>query len=219
MIVGTFGKVALSVHTIPTQCIMVAFMPPLSLGIALAIRLGATLPVSVPRAKRLVKDCYILGTVFCGSFALVMYVERHTIFSWFTKSDAVIAGAEQIWMKVCFYFFQLSLFGIHMGTCIGLGMQWTLGIVTIVVLWIVGLPAAYFMSVTLGGGLDAAWTAVWPPYVAINVILAVAVLRADWEDIAEQIRIREGMELISKRPRVVEIEALVDRYGSTQNGK
>ena len=219
LVIGSFGKVALSVHTIPTQVIMVSFMPLLSLGISLAIRLGATLPLSVTRAKRLTKDCYILGMVYAALFALLMHVERHTIYSWFTQSEAVLAGCEDIWWHVCFYFFQLGTFGVHMGACCGLGMQWTLGIVTLVLLWVVGLPAAIFVSVTLGGGLKAAWMAVWPPYVVINVILGVAILRADWEEIANQIRVREGMVVVSKRPSDIETQALVDHYGSTQNGR
>lgn len=218
MIIGTFGKIPLSVHTIPTQMIMVTFMPALSLGIALAIRLGATLPVSVPRARRLVKDCYILSTLVFGVFSLVIYGCRQTIFSWFTTSEAVVAGCEEIWWKVCFYFFLLCIYGVHMGACIGLGMQWTLGISTFLVLWIFGLPAAYYASVTLGGGLNAAWTWVWPPYVFMNVYLAGVIVRADWDDIAEQIRIREGMELVSKRPSFVETAPCIGAYGSIQNG-
>lgn len=221
MIIGTFGKVALSVHTIPTQVIMVTFMPGMGLGVALAIRLGATLPLSVPRAKRITRDCYLLAILVLGTCSMIMYTCRYTIYSWFTQSEAVIAGCDEIWWKVCFYFFQLSIFGVHMGSCIGLGMQWTLGVVTLVVLWIFGLPAAFFVSVTLHGGLNGAWSAIWPPYVVINLILSVAILRADWDAIAEQIRVREGMELIdTKHKENGKVSLIVEStYGSLQKSR
>ena len=196
MVIGTFGTVPLSVHTIPTQIIMVTMMPAMSWGIALAIRLGATLPVSVPRAQRLVRDCYLASAAVSVPAALVLYAGRYTIYSWFTTSPAVVAGADEIWWKVCLYFFLLCIYVVHMGICTGLGLQWTLGISTFFVLWIFGLPMAYYASVTRGGGLNAAWTWVWPPYVVLNVYLAYVTMRVDWEEISEQIRIREGIELL-----------------------
>ena len=211
LIIGTFGTVPLSVHTIPTQVIMVTMMPALSWGIALAIRLGATLPVSVSRAQRLVRDCYAASVAVAILFAMLMYVGRYTIFHCFTTSEAVVAGADEIWWKVCLYFFLLCVYAVHMGTCTGLGLQWTLGMSTFLVLWIFGLPMAFYSSVTCSGGLNAAWTWVWPPYVVLNVYLAVVIVRVDWQDIAEQIRIREGMELIvttttTKRPSWLGVE-------------
>lgn len=220
LIIGTFGVVPLSVHTIPTQVIMVTFMAPLGLGIAVSIRLGATLPVSVARAKQTVVDCLVLGAIVFGAMAVALYTERRVIYGWFTTSDAVVAGCEEIWYKVCLYSFHLAVFGVLMGTCVGLGMQWTLGITTIVVLWMAGLPAAYYLSVVQGGGLNAAWSAIWPPYVIINLILATAIVRADWDVIAEDIRIREGAELVVLKPHGdIEAQPFVANtsYGSVQS--
>jgi multidrug resistance protein, MATE family len=215
LIIGRFGVIPLSVHTIPTQVIMVSFMGPLGLGIALSIRLGATLPNSVARAKRTVRDCLIFSFVVFGGMAVAMYTERYAIYSWFTSNANVIKGCEEIWFKVCMYSLQLSIFGVLMGACVGLGMQWTLGTTTVVVLWIFGLPAAYFMAVVRDGGLNAAWTAIWPPYLVINLVLGAAIIVADWDNIAQKIRIREGIEL--KRTTDHETDAtrpFIDSYGS-----
>lgn len=224
LVIGTFGVVPLSVHTVPTQVIMVTFMLPLGLGIALSIRLGATLPVSVPRAKQTVLDCLFLGTIVFGAVSILMYTERATIFRWFTTSQAVLDGCEEIWWMACVYNFHLSIFGVLMGTCVGLGLQWTLGVTTIAVLWGAGLPAAYYVSAVRGGGLYAAWLAIWPPYVVINAILLVSIFgRADWDAIAKDIRVREGLELRPPPPLLpplVETEPLAadDNYGATALG-
>jgi hypothetical protein len=66
-------------------------------------------------------------------------------------------------------------------------------------LWFFGLPMAYYLSVLQGGGINAAWSTVWPPYVIILVTLTIAVVRADWDRIANDIRIREGVELLVRR--------------------
>lgn len=198
--IGTFGVIPLSVHTIPTQLIMVTFMGPLSLGIALSIRLGATLPVSVVRAKQTVFDSFFGSLVVFGLLTYIMYIKQDTIVHIFTTSDAVMAGCREIWWKVCTFNFLLAVYGVFMGICIGLGMQWTLGIATVATLWLVGLPMAYYLSVLQGGGINAAWSSVWPPYVVIVLSLAIAVGRADWNQIADDIRIREGVELLFRRP-------------------
>ena len=88
-----------------------------------------------------------------------------------------------------------------MGSCVGLGMQWTLGIGTFIALWIIGLPSAYYLSVVKGGGINMAWSTVWPPYIVLPFALTIAIVRADWDEIAREIRQREGAELIeSRRP-------------------
>jgi MATE family multidrug resistance protein len=129
LMIGTLGIIPLSVHTIPTQVIMVSFMIPLGVGVALSVRLGVTLSQSVRRAKELVVGCYVVGTVVFGIMAVIMYTERLRIFHIFTTAPAVVQGCEEIWWKVCLYFFNLAVFGISIGTATGLGMQWTLGIV------------------------------------------------------------------------------------------
>jgi Na+-driven multidrug efflux pump len=44
LMIGALGVVPLSIHTIPTQVTTVSFVVPIGCGIALAIRLGHTLP-------------------------------------------------------------------------------------------------------------------------------------------------------------------------------
>ena len=201
LMIGTFGIVPLSVHTIPTQLIMMTFIGPYSLGLALSIRLGATIPVLVPRAKQTVIDTFIFSITVFGAIAILMYIQQDWLISLFTKSDAVINGCHEIWWKVCTYSLCLSIYGIYMGTCVGLGMQWTLGIGTFTALWIFGLPSGYYLAVVKDGGINMAWSTVWPPYIALPIALTVAIVRADWDEIAREIRRREGVELIeSRRP-------------------
>lgn len=211
LMIGTFGVLPLSVHTVATQVLTVSFMFPLGIGIALSIRVGATLPRSVTRAKQLVLGCYVVGSTFFAIMAGVLYLGREGIFRIFTNDERVLEGCERIWWKVVVYFFNLSIFGLNMGLASGLGMQWTLGIVNTFFLWVVGLPAVYVFAVVCGGGLDTAWAWVYPPYIFMNAGLLFAFFSADWYVVAKAIRKREGVEEGGIETTV----GIPPRYGST----
>lgn len=188
LLVGRLGVIPLSVHTVPSQAFAVYFMVPLSVGTALAVRLGATLPVSVEQAKKTAQQALYFGSLIFSFLVLSMYFGRYNIIHLFTHDEEVLQGCELIWGVCCFYAWQLGLFSLLMGVCVGLGMQWTLGITTMVVLWFVGLPATYYMAIVQDGGILAVWHSLWPPYVLINTILGISIVRADWHAIAENAR-------------------------------
>eukprot|EP00521_Asterionellopsis_glacialis_P017789 CAMPEP_0195302134 /NCGR_PEP_ID=MMETSP0707-20130614/30534_1 /TAXON_ID=33640 /ORGANISM="Asterionellopsis glacialis, Strain CCMP134" /LENGTH=499 /DNA_ID=CAMNT_0040365297 /DNA_START=158 /DNA_END=1657 /DNA_ORIENTATION=- len=215
LLVGTFGIVPLSVHTVPAQVITVACMIPIGMGIALAIRIGASLPRSVKVAKAIVFWTYMGGTVIFSLLTLLMWILRQQIFAFFTHDQNVIDGCNRIWWKVCIYFLFFSIFGLNLGVFIGLGMQWTLGIITAMSLWLFGLPCIYYFSVFLGGGIDAVWTWMIPPYIAMNAILVIVLYFTDWYQIQKDIRKREGLQDIDDNVSDDNIETSGTIYGST----
>jgi MATE family multidrug resistance protein len=192
-LIGTLGVIPLSVHTVPTQVIMVSFMLPIGIGIALSIRLGLTLPHSITRAKRLVVGCFLVSTLIFAAFSILMFTYREAIFRVFVSDEDVLAGCDRIWWKVTVYFFSIGVFGINCGIATGLGMQWTLGVVNTFFLWVIGLPALSYFAIVRGGGVDTAWALIYPPYILINIVLMVAFYLADWRKIQTDIRKREGV--------------------------
>jgi MATE family multidrug resistance protein len=224
LLIGTLGVVPLSVHTVPTQVVMVGFMFPFGIGIALAVRLGATLPKDVKRAQRLTIGCFCASTVLFAFIAIWMYVDRRRIFSIFTSEPAVLEGCERIWWKVAIFYFNLSVYGINTGIATGLGMQWRFGIVTFICLWGFSLPGMYYWAIVQGGGLDWAWSCIYPPYIAMNVYFVYAFWRADWEKIRIDIRIREGMDelknFVEKEEELVQVPSpnrTITSYGSVDD--
>ena len=190
---GTLGVLPLSVHTVPTQVLTVAFMIPYGIGVALSIRLGVTLPQNVKRAQQLVMGCALVSTGPFAIMTILMYTYRNLIFQLFTNDPDVLDGCERIWWKVVVFFFVLTIFGISMGIATGLGMQWTLGIVNLVFTWIIGLPAICYFALLRGGGLESVWTWECIPYIFMNAVLVVAFCLADWHAISVAIRKREGI--------------------------
>jgi Na+-driven multidrug efflux pump len=203
LIAGHLGVIPLSIHTVPTQVLSVYFIIIFSVGTSLAVRLGASLPVSVDKAQRTVGQAVCFGGLLLTGLVAIMYKARYHIFHLFTSDLDVLRGLDLIWPIVCFYAIQLGVFSLLMGTCTGLGMQWTQGITTAVILWLFGLPTTYYLAVVQDGGILAVWHSLWPPYVLINVVLATAIIRADWNAIADQVRQRHDVPLrrLSLSPR------------------
>jgi Na+-driven multidrug efflux pump len=195
--VGTLGVVPLSVHTVPTQVVTLAFMVPNSVAVALAVRMGVLLPQNVHLAKQVVVWTFVAGIVLIGIMSWAMYIFRAFIFQIFINAEEeeeVLEGCERIWFKVCFQFFQFSIFALNVGIATGLGMQWRLGLVTLVFLWLFGLPAAWYYGIIRYASIDVVWSWLIPPYVFINIILLMAFVKNDWNKISKEIRVREGMD-------------------------
>lgn len=193
LIVGTLGITALSVHTIVGQVLEVIFTIPCGFGIALSIRIGNILPVSSNNAKKLCYWGFGIGTISCSVLSCSLYIFRKSIYSIFTTEIDIINGCEEIWFKVTIYCFGLNMYAILLGIFTGLGKQGTLGIVCVIFLWIISLPMTYYCAVALGGGLNAAWDNMYLVYIGINITLCASLLWIDWEDIAHEIRSREGL--------------------------
>jgi multidrug resistance protein, MATE family len=194
LLIGSLGTIPLSIHTVPTQVVTLAFMIPYGIGMALSVRLGVCLSANeVSRAKALTRACLQWGSLGFAMLAVCLYVFRAPIFDLFTTDEAVWNGCNAIWPHVCMFFFMLSLLGINMGIATGLGMQWTLGLVTIVFMWVLGLPTTYTVAILLKGGIEGAWATIWPAYLGINVVIWTSFARKDWHEIAQTIRMREGI--------------------------
>jgi len=194
LMVGSLGVLSMDIQTIPTQVMAVGFMVPAGIGTALAVRLGANLAENPKRAKQL--GFYGL-TGSCGLFAvlsLLLYVFRQFIFELFTDDPVVTESCDKIWWKVVAYFFNLCVFGVTVGVASSLGLQWTQGLVTTIILWVFGLPAVFYFAIHQNGGLDIAWTCIYPPYVVMNLCMMITFFRTDWDAVSDNIRQREGLE-------------------------
>ena len=194
LVVGSLGVLPLSAHTIPSQVIFTVTMFPMGIGIASSIRVGATMTHNVTRAKFLSGATLIVSFVIFFVISVTMYRYRYFIYSFFTNESEVIELCDEIWFGVCAYFLVFGCYAVNMGICTGLGMQWTFGTVTVLALWSLGMPGAYFFAVSRGGGLAAVWKCIWPPYMLINIGAEYALITQDWDKISASIRRREGIQ-------------------------
>ena len=99
-----------------------------------------------------------------------------------------------MWWQVCVYVWLVSFFWFLAPALSGLGMEWKVGIINMVTLWILTTPAVIFFAVIRGGGFYVAWACLWPPYIAMVVVLVYKVFAFDWEGFSQLVREREGLE-------------------------
>ncbi|CAJ1962052.1 unnamed protein product [Cylindrotheca closterium] len=193
LIIGLLGVVPLSVHTIPNQVTMLLCLAPFSAGTALTIRMGSTLPIDVSHAKRIAVVCVLLTVAVFSVVNFVAYISSDWIIGLFTNDEDVTELANAIWWKVCIFNVSVATFGALTGVANGLGMQWTLAGVNIFWLWVVGLPAIYYMAYVREGGVESAWSWINYPYVGMNSCLIAAYAMTNWYQIADKIQKEEVM--------------------------
>lgn len=213
--IGMMGPLSLSVHTIPTQVNIILMMLPLGVGGALTLRVGATLPHHVRRAKLIAAVSWIVSAAFFAILSIAMYIYRMPIFRIFTNEPQVIAVCEEIWWMACAFYFFISIFCVNSGIATALGLQWVVGVASVGVLWFVALPGVYYTAIVNHGGLRVAWYWLCFPYAVINVIVLSVILCKDWDEIAAAVRLRETVDPSSGECDSLLLECTDDRYGSS----
>lgn len=204
LVVGKLGIVAMTAHTIPTQIVMNTSTLPIAFGIALAVRMGISLPSSVNTARGIAMAVVGVSVVVFGINSVILYACRGFLIRIFVdpsdggtgnndddnvNDNAEVYGlAESIWSEVSFFNLNIALFGILAGISSGLGKQWVLGTINAFFLWVFGMPVIYYTTVIReNGGLEDAWFWMNVAYMGINGALIVVFFTADWYKIQETI--------------------------------
>ena len=148
----------------------------------------------IRQARALAVGALVVSFIVFGIASTLLYVSRDFVVRLFTTDGTIIALCDEVWLYVCLSFWFLGIYAIVIGISSGLGLQWTLGVVTVVALWGLGVPSAYYFAFVQNGGFVAIWMCIWPPYVVIDVSMCLAFfLFHDWNDIADQVRQRQGL--------------------------
>lgn len=187
-IAGSFGVVALCVHTIAYNLVPLLFMVPLGILIGLTVRMGHLMADRPRHAKILAAHC-MASTSGAGLVAaLLLYRFRYAVIASFTNDALVVAGALVIWPNLCAYIVLLYVFGISQAILRALGLQWRLAAIISVCLYCFTLPAVVYFSMVRGGGLPALWTVLPISYCFMQVALAMGYVVVDWDAHAAVIR-------------------------------
>jgi Na+-driven multidrug efflux pump len=183
------GPIALSAHCVACQVLCLLYMLPQGVGVAMAVRLSSVVAMAssstttTTKPKVLVMACLAVSTLVFAMVSGALYLARDIVLGLFTTEDAVVVEAQNIWGMVCWYNFNTSMFGIHFGIATALGMQRVMGLVTVVALWACAFPIMYWRSfASHAASLGTVWECLWPPYLAINLIMSLVLLARDWEN-------------------------------------
>lgn len=173
---GMLEPVATAAHQIALNIAAVAFMIPLGLASAGAVRVGNAVGARNPRGAAAAGWTVIaMGVAFMlGSGALFVAAPRMLI-GLFTADEAVLAlGASLLLIAAVFQLFD-GLQGVVTGTLRGLGDTRTPMVTNLAAHWLLGLPVGYALCFMAGWGARGLW---WG--LSLGLMVAGVVLTTVW---------------------------------------
>ncbi len=173
---GRLEPVATASHQIAMNIAAVAFMIPLGLASAGAVRVGNAVGADNPRGAAAAGwTVIVLGVTFMLISGALFILAPRTLIGFFTHDADVLAlGASLLAIAAVFQLFD-GLQGVVTGTLRGLGDTRTAMVTNLGAHWLVGLPIGYTLCFTAGWGAPGLW---WG--LSAGLIVAGVVLLAVW---------------------------------------
>jgi MATE family multidrug resistance protein len=173
---GKLEPVATASHQIALNIAAVAFMIPLGLASAGAVRVGNAVGARNPRGAAAAGWTVIaMGVAFMLCSGALFIAAPRSLIGLFTRDDAVLAlGASLLFIAAVFQLFD-GLQGVVTGTLRGLGDTRTPMVTNLAAHWLIGLPVGYWLCFSAGWGAPGLW---WG--LSAGLIVAGVVLTTVW---------------------------------------
>src|SRR6185436_16683454 len=155
---GTLDPISSASHQIALNLAGVAFMIPLGLGSAGAVRVGHAVGAGDrPRASAAGWTAILLGIGFTAFAAALFVLVPRQLIGLFSKDvDVLAVGSSLLFMAAIFQLFD-GIQGVITGTLRGIGDTRTPMVVNLVAHWMLGLPTSYVLCFVVGGGVYGLW--------------------------------------------------------------
>ena len=169
---GTLDPISSASHQIALNLAGVAFMIPLGLNSAGAVRVGHAIGAGDPaRAAASGWMAIALGAAFMITSGSLFFAVPHVLIGWFTTDPAVLSvGTSLLRLAAVFQLFD-GIQGVTTGTLRGLGDTRTPMIVNLAAHWLLGLPVSYTLCFVLGWGVWGLWIGLTLGLIVTGVIL------------------------------------------------
>ena len=155
---GTLDPVSSASHQIALNLAGVAFMIPLGMGAAGAVRVGHAVGAGDPaRAAAAGWTAILLSAAFMIASGALFVAMPRTLIGLFSSDRAVLTmGTSLLYLAAVFQLFD-GLQGVITGTLRGLGDTRTPMIVNLAAHWLLGLPVSYTLCFIVGWGVWGLW--------------------------------------------------------------
>lgn len=175
ILAGRLGKNPLAAHEIVLQIAGTAFMVPLGVSSAGAVRVGQAIGRKDPAgASRSGWTAIALGAGFMAISGLTMLFASELILSRFTTDPSVMATAKTLLIAAAVFQVFDGIQVVGSGTLRGLGETQIPMYATLTAHWIIGLPIAYFMAFPAGHGVVGIWIGLCSGLVTAGLLLLAA---------------------------------------------
>ena len=169
---GTLDPISSASHQIALNLAGVAFMIPLGLNSAGAVRVGHAIGAGDPaRAAASGWMAIALGALFMVASGSLFFAIPRVLIGLFTTDPAVLAvGTSLLRLAAIFQLFD-GIQGVITGTLRGLGDTRTPMVVNLAAHWLLGLPVSYTLCFVLGWGVWGLWIGLSLGLIVTGVIL------------------------------------------------
>lgn len=169
---GMLDPISSAAHQIALNMAGVAFMVPLGMGSAGAVRVGHAVGArDRDRAAAAGWTAIMLGTGFVMIAALLFVLIPRQLIGLFSKDTSVLsAGTSLLLLAALFQLFD-GLQGVITGTLRGLGDTRTAMIVNLIAHWAIGLPTSYLLCFVIGWGVYGLWVGLSLGLIVVGIIL------------------------------------------------
>jgi multidrug resistance protein, MATE family len=169
---GTLDPISSASHQIALNMAGVAFMIPLGLGSAGAVRVGHAVGAGDrARASAAGWTAILLATLFMVASGLTFVLIPEQLIALFTTDPSVLAvGTSLLILAAIFQLFD-GIQGVITGTLRGLGDTHTAMKVNLVAHWLLGLPTSYLLCFIVGWGVWGLWIGLSLGLIVTGVIL------------------------------------------------
>ena len=149
LFIADLGAVAVSGHQIAASVTTLLFMMPLSLSIAISIRIGNLYGQNkLEQLKIAVSTSYILAILIALFLACITYFGRHFISQIYTDSPEVIALATSMMVLACIYQLPDALQVAANGILRGLKYTAPISYITFISYWLIGFCLGFVLART-----------------------------------------------------------------------
>lgn len=162
-IVNTFGTPTIAAYSIAMRIDSFAVLPAMNFSAAISTFVGQNIGANkIERINRGLKSTLLMMAVVSISITLLAVIFAEPIIGLFTNDAEVVnIGKHYLYIVSPFYVIFSSMF-VLMGVLRGAGDTITSMVITIITLWIIRIPASYFLSIEIGSdgiwwGIPVAW--------------------------------------------------------------
>ena len=160
-LVNTFGPAVVAAFGAAGRVDQFAFLPAMSISLAVTALVGQNLGAGrYDRVREIVLRSSILTAAITGTMTVVAVLQPTLLIQVFIEDPAVLAEGARYLRIVGFNYVPLALMFIITGVLRGAGDTFVSMLISLVTLWIVRLPLAWFLSYGLSWGVTGTWWAI-----------------------------------------------------------
>lgn len=169
---GTLDPISSASHQIALNMVGVAFMIPLGLGSAGAVRVGHAVGAGDrDRAAAAGWTAILIATGFMVITASAFVLMPRRLIGSFSQDPSVLSvGASLLLLAAVFQLFD-GIQGVITGTLRGIGDTRTPMVVNLVAHWMLGLPTSYLLCFVVGWGVYGLWVGLSLGLIVTGIIL------------------------------------------------